>query len=92
MFNEGYADAWAFWGMCPAEIKGRIEALNVNRRRELEARDQLAWMTGMYLRVKNYPHKPNVVKEKPKDMTDDEMKSAMGAIAKKQGEQNADNS
>lgn len=81
--------------MCPAEVKGRLKALSVAKFDALESADRLAWMVGSYCLTnpKRYPKKPAIVKRKEelKVMTDDEMKGAMRALMKRQGESNADN-
>ena len=85
-FAAGISEAWAFWGMTPAEVKGRLKARERAYKRNLEDMDALAWMIGHYAAFgyhdpKHYPCKANIVakdaSEPPKTMSESEIQDAL---------------
>ena len=76
--------------MTPAEVKGRIKAHEIAKKRAVEDADVLAWLIGHYAAFgfhdpKHYPKKPNAVaraKPLPKGtMDDDDIKDALTVFA-----------
>lgn len=86
--ENGYAGAAKLFEMTPREIEWELTAFAARRRMEMERLDDLAWLIGRYTAIgvnapRKFPRKPDGVKRREKEMSDEAMKNVFTTLARR---------
>lgn len=84
--QAGFPGAWKLTALSPREIQLEIDAFCARQRRETEAVDFQAWLTGRYVLCalhapRRYPRRPDGMVHRMHGMTDAQMKGVFAALA-----------
>lgn len=76
--------------MTPVEIEWALAAFAAGERRKMEQLDAAAWMAGRYAAFawhapRRFPKRPDCVRRRPVEMTDEEMKRVLVGLAGRKG-------